>query len=242
MKVLSTICTVMFVIGMMASSALAQLCTIGAECDDELFCNGEEICVDEICQSGIFPCNEDEECDEENDVCIYNGPMVQLDIKPGSCPNPLNVRSKGVLPVAILGTEQSDVSTIDPMSLVLVREGFDGEAPVIRYNYDDVGTPSVGELCDCEDLDEEPIDDEDINDDGFVDLTLKFRVQDLVRELKLDEVESNETILLTIMGGSADGSLILGEDCVRIKNKMKWWQDILEKIKKPKKSQNGDEE
>ena len=71
---------------------------------------------------------------------------------------------------------------------------------------------------------------------------MKFRVQDLVRELNLDEVESKETILLAIMGESADGSLILGEDCVRIINKMKWWQDILEKIKKPKKPQNRDEE
>ena len=160
-----------------------------------------------------------------------------MDIKPGSCQNPLNLRSRGVLPVAILGSEEFDVTTIDPMSLVLVREGIDGEAPVIRYNYDDVGTPPEGELCDCEDIDEE-----DINDDGFVDLTLKFRVQDLVEALDLNEIESKEIILLTIVGESADGTLIMGEDCVRIINKMKWWQDILEKIKKSKKPKNGDEE
>jgi hypothetical protein len=34
-------------------------------------------------------------------------PSVYVDIKPGSCPNPLNTKSKGVLPVAILGTAQT---------------------------------------------------------------------------------------------------------------------------------------
>ena len=41
---------------------------------------------------------------------------VALDIMPQSCPNPLNAKSKGVLPVAILGTRGTpdfDVSTID---------------------------------------------------------------------------------------------------------------------------------
>jgi hypothetical protein len=239
MKMLSTICTVMFVIGMIASSAHAQSCTSNEECTPPLLCSEElSLCVECIIDDD---CSGNEMCNDAKE-CVYDGPTLQLDIKPGSCPNPLNVRSRGVLPVVIFGTEKSDVSSIDPDSLVLVREGIDGEAPVIRYNYDDVGTPSPGELCDCEDIDEDNLNDEDIDGDGFVDLTVKFRVQDLVGELNLDEVESKETILLAIMGESADGSLILGEDCVRIINKMKWWQDILEKIKKPKKPQNKDEE
>ncbi len=32
---------------------------------------------------------------------------VELDIKPQSCPNPLNTKSKGVLPVAVLALEVS---------------------------------------------------------------------------------------------------------------------------------------
>jgi len=39
---------------------------------------------------------------------------VLVDIKPGSYPNPLNVKSKGVLPVAILGTTAFDVSDVCP--------------------------------------------------------------------------------------------------------------------------------
>ncbi|UCF66491.1 MAG: hypothetical protein JSV80_11920 [Acidobacteriota bacterium] len=44
---------------------------------------------------------------------------VADDVKPGSCPNPVNVTSRGTLPVAILGTADLDVTTIDPDSIRL---------------------------------------------------------------------------------------------------------------------------
>ncbi|GAI36006.1 unnamed protein product, partial [marine sediment metagenome] len=56
--------------------------------------------------------------------------IVEVDIKPGSCPNPLNLKSEGVLSVAILGSEDFDVTTIDPGSIFL--EGV----PTIRTNYE----------------------------------------------------------------------------------------------------------
>ncbi|NIP25494.1 MAG: CHRD domain-containing protein [Phycisphaerae bacterium] len=46
-----------------------------------------------------------------------------LDIKPGSCPNPLNRRSQGVLPVALVGVEGFDIADIDVSSLTLSRGG-----------------------------------------------------------------------------------------------------------------------
>jgi len=53
---------------------------------------------------------------------------VALDIKPTSCPNPLNTKSNGVLPVAILGTEDFDVYDVDPVTVtlagMLLRRGF----------------------------------------------------------------------------------------------------------------------
>ncbi|MQY56694.1 hypothetical protein GH140_00640, partial [bacterium] len=63
---------------------------------------------------------------------------VFVDIKPGSCPNPLNLKSKGVLPIAILGTEDFDVTKIDPATLILVREGYEepGVSP-LRWAYED---------------------------------------------------------------------------------------------------------
>ena len=137
-----------------------------------------------------------------------------------------------MLPVAVLGTEEFDVTTIDPYTIVMAREGIDdGKVHVIRYSYEDVATPFEGEeLCDCDDLN-----GDDLNGDGIMDLTLKFRVPALVDGLDLDGVESRETIPLKIMGETEDGTLIMGEDCIRIINKLKWWQDKLKKPKKPKK-------
>jgi uncharacterized repeat protein (TIGR01451 family) len=45
---------------------------------------------------------------------------VPIDIKPTSCPNPFNVDGKGLLPVAIVGTEDFDVSKVDPTSVKLI--------------------------------------------------------------------------------------------------------------------------
>jgi hypothetical protein len=44
---------------------------------------------------------------------------VFVDIKPASWPNPFQLKSKGVLPVAICGTEDFDVTTIDPETIRL---------------------------------------------------------------------------------------------------------------------------
>jgi len=55
-------------------------CMVDEDCDDGLFCNGVEICVDNVCQEGNDPCPDDdlycsgiEDCDEDNDVCTKSG-------------------------------------------------------------------------------------------------------------------------------------------------------------------------
>ena len=132
---------------------------------------------------------------------------VYVDIKPGSCPNPLNKKSKGVLPVAVLGTEDFDVMTIDPSTIQLSREGFEDVGVVpIRWSYEDVATPFTGELCDCHDLD----------GDGILDLTLKFSTQALVKKLDLCPLDGL-TIPLIITGNlkvEEGGTPIEGEDCI----------------------------
>ena len=50
---------------------------------------------------------------------------IGIDIKPGSFPNSINLRSKGVVPVAILTTPDFDASTVDPETVELA-----GAAPV----------------------------------------------------------------------------------------------------------------
>lgn len=50
---------------------------------------------------------------------------VDIDIKPGSYPNSINLKSKGNVPVAIFSTNEFDATTIDPSTITLA------EAPVI---------------------------------------------------------------------------------------------------------------
>jgi hypothetical protein len=124
-----------------------------------------------------------------------------IDIKPQSCPNPLNVKSKGVLPVAILGSEDLDVRDVDPATILM--EGV----PPLRWDYEDVATPFPGELCDC--WTEGP--------DGWEDLTVKFEKQAIVAAL--GDVEDRDTLKLTVTWNLYDGLSMEGADCVVILKK-----------------------
>jgi Lectin C-type domain len=143
---------------------------------------------------------------------------VSVDIKPGSCPNPLNVRSKGVLPVAVLGTEDFDVTMIDPGTVGLHREGVEDEQgdPIIvsplRWAYEDVATPFEGDKDNCYDCSEE-------GPDGFLDLTLKCDMQEIV--VALGDVEDGDCLALALEGQVLDGMPIVGEDVVVILKKGK---------------------
>jgi len=146
-----------------------------------------------------------------NQVWPVRGAMrVAVDIKPGSCPNPFNVKSHGKLPVAILGTADLDVTTIDPLTIRLA-----GVAP-IRSSIEDVGTPfepfTGKEDCsfDCTDA----------GSDGWDDLTLKFKTQEIVEALGPDM--HGECRVLTLTGNlneESGGTPIEGEDLVLILNR-----------------------
>jgi hypothetical protein len=61
------------------------------------------------------------------------GPVeVAIDIKPGSDPNSINLESKGVVPVAVLTTDDFDASIVDPATVV-----FAGASP-LRWAMEDV--------------------------------------------------------------------------------------------------------
>ena len=51
------------------------------------------------------------------------GVIIDIDIKPRHCPNNLNIKSKGVISAALVGTEDLDVSTINPESVRLEGMG-----------------------------------------------------------------------------------------------------------------------
>ena len=45
-------------------------------CDDGLFCNGQELCIDAVCQTGQDPCPL-QDCDEIENSCISNGDPIR---------------------------------------------------------------------------------------------------------------------------------------------------------------------
>jgi hypothetical protein len=139
--------------------------------------------------------------------------VVTVDIKPGSCKNPVNLKSKGVLPVVVLGSDTIEAANIDVASLRLSFPDADppneGVAPV-RSKLEDV--PAVD--CAVEDPDglAEP--------DGLVDLVLKFRTQDVVKLLPVD-VSRGDVVRLVLTGALTDETetAITGEDTVTILKK-----------------------
>ena len=149
-----------------------------------------------------------------DDVAITSIPDVVLDIKPGSCPNPLNIKmfqnqppnanpkKGGVLPVALLGSSSLDVNDVDVSSLLL-----EGVAP-LRHDFEDVAAPvEDGEECECTEA----------GPDGHVDLTLKFRKSEIAAALGF--VSDGDTIALTLTGELLDGTPFETSDCVRIGSK-----------------------
>ena len=44
-------------------------CTVDSDCDDGLFCNGSEVCVNGLCQAGAVPCGAGQYCNEDADTC-----------------------------------------------------------------------------------------------------------------------------------------------------------------------------
>jgi len=146
---------------------------------------GNEVCVDVSCTGTGEP--------------IY----VELDIKPQSCPNPFNTKSKGKLPVAILGTQDFDATTVDPATVLL-----EGVSP-LRWDYEDVSRPvdPREDVCDCT----------ADTGDGYLDMTLKFDRQEILAAL--EPVSDGEVRVLTLTGMTYDGIPILGQDCVVIRKK-----------------------
>jgi len=75
--------------------------------------------------------------------------IVDIDIKPGSFPNPINHKSKGVIPVAILTTSISDATTVK----------FFGHCSGASMAHEDAHL-------------------EDVDNDGDIDMVLHFRTQE----------------------------------------------------------------
>jgi hypothetical protein len=145
---------------------------------------------------------------------------VPVYIKPYSCPNPFDFRKHGVLLVAILGTEDFDVTQIDPSSIRL-----EGVAPM-RWSLRDIATPftpSIGKEYCYEDWATE-------RTDGFKDIKLKFSAQKVAAAL--GKVQNNECRVLKLTGNlkKEKGSIpIMGEDAVIIQKQGKFRWSLIKK-------------
>jgi hypothetical protein len=140
-------------------------------------------------------------------------PSVAIDIKAGSCPNSWNRESNGVLPVAILGTEDFDVTEIDVSSVTISRADGTGDSvapnegpPGPHSVFEDVGTPFEGEECDCHEAE----------GDGILDLSMKFKTQDVADLLLVDD-PNGALVPLVVSGTLLDGTeFTTRSDCVRL--------------------------
>lgn len=76
---------------------------------------------------------------------------IKIDIKPGSFPNSINPKSKGIIPVAILTTDSFDATAVDPTTVLFGATGT--EAAPVHFVL------------------------EDVNKDGDTDMILQFNTQ-----------------------------------------------------------------
>lgn len=140
--------------------------------------------------------------------CNLSSTTVAVDIKPRSCPNPVNVNRQGTLPVAILGTSTFDVAQIDS-SLVRLAG-----VPPLRSQIQDVAAPLVPftgktHATDCTTA----------GPDGFPDLVLQF--DDQAVATALGPVTKGQVVVVTLTGNltpAFGGRPIVGEDVVVIVN------------------------
>ncbi len=144
------------------------------------------------------------------DECLVVG---NLDIKPGSCPNSYNRNSHGVLPVALVGTDTFDPMDVDLSTVLLTRaDGVGGSVaphegpPGPHSEFEDVAEPFDGELCDCHELE----------GDGLTDLSMKFKTDDVVAALQLNDLPAGDLVRFALTGNFFDGTPFSADDCIRL--------------------------
>jgi hypothetical protein len=172
-----------------------------------------------------------------DDICVSSSPAavpLSADIKPGSCPNPLNLSMRDGTD-GIITTNHGDEHTINeeesafkaapdgsssrtviPVA-VLGTDELDvyeidrasltlaGVSPM-RSAFEDVSTPMPAGAAECE--------CNTLGPDGLTDLTLKFDKAAIIAAL--GSVSDGQVVPLALAGEMMDGTAIEGQDCVVI--------------------------
>jgi hypothetical protein len=122
----------------------------------------------------------------EADQCLGVLIPAEIDIKPDSDSNSINLSSAGVIPVAILSSDTFDATTVIPESVALAGARVKMVGKAGKY------------LCS----------DEDVNEDGFLDKVCKVYTAQFM-------IEVGESVAV-LEAETSDGRLIRGEDNVNI--------------------------
>jgi uncharacterized protein (DUF2141 family) len=121
--------------------------------------------------------------------------QVGIDIRPGGTPNPVSLKGKGTVPVAILSSAGFDATAIDPATLT-IGDDSGADTPVATK-------PNGTYMAEVQ----------DVNGDGSPDLLVHFRVDALVANGDLTPT----TTSLVLKGFLQDDCTnFLGEDAVTV--------------------------
>ena len=113
---------------------------------------------------------------------------VEIDVKPGSDPNSVNANTRGVLPVAILGSDDFDATQIDQDTISAYTTSVDADFDAW------FATPLRCSI-------------EDVSDDGILDLNCKFSKEGLMLDCWTNG--------LVVSGAVLDGTSFIGSDTIR---------------------------
>lgn len=162
--------------------------------------------MSDLTRSGILP---DDPWVISNELCWVRISVsaITLDIEPGSCPNPMNVNGKGVIPVAVSGIG------FHPSRINLRTITLEG-VPPLRWAWEDMTTP----FRPCID-EQDTYECTDAGPDGRVDLILKFDTQAVVAAL--GPVNDGDLMTLYLDFELRDGTSVSGRDVVLIRKKGK---------------------
>ncbi len=118
-------------------------------------------------------------------ACLIDVQQVDIDVKPGSVRNPVNVKSQGVIPVVIFTTAEFDASQINGSSVQLA--GTDADRFAL----------------------------EDVDGDGDLDMILHFDTQAVIESLEVNLASGDsELITVVLTGETIDGVAIQGFDSI----------------------------